>query len=1052
MKQKVTLMLLATFLCCVLGVQAQTGSQVTGKVVDAMGELPGVSVVVKGTTNGTVTGLDGSFKLDNVKPADIVQFSFIGYKTQEIKVGSQKIFNITLQEDAQALGEVVITAGYGDIKRKDFTGSAGKANMVDMMKAPIASFDQALAGRIAGVQVSSNEGMPGSTFNIVVRGNNSLTQSNSPLYVIDGFPVEDANAASINPADIESLDILKDASATAIYGARGANGVVIITTKKGTAGKATVTYNGSFSVQKIINTIDMMDAYEFVKLQGEVRSKAEMESTWFSNYPWKDDNGVKRDLEFYRNLPTDVKQYDWQDKIFRSALTHNHYASLNGGKEGTRYSASLSYMNQEGIITNSDFERYQGRVSLDQRISDKFKVNLNANYTRAITNGTSPSSTVSSATSSLMYSVWGYRPVTYDNADLENSLFDPAVDSSNDYRFNPILNQREEYRKRIEDNLVANTFVEYTILPGFKAKVSAGYRLKNVTNEQFNNSKTRYGNPTRSEGVNASMGTTENRSWLNENTLTYVKTFNKKHNLNALAGITFQGDYYKYYYMKVQQITNEALGMSGMDEGTPSKVESSLSESKLMSYLARVNYNYDSKYYLTASFRADGSSKFVGNNRWGYFPSASVAWNFNREAFLEKASSWLSNGKLRLSWGMTGNNRVGDFAALAKLYSNITTEYVFNNSYYPGYALSALANKDLKWETTDQVNLGFDLGFFDDRINLTVDVYHKLTRDLLLNADLPYSTGFSSAYKNIGKMQNRGLEITLETQNIKTKDFTWSTNFNISFNRGKIKELNAGQETLLSTVSFDNGYQTPSYIAQVGQPVGLMYGFVYDGTYKYEDFDKTASGDYILKANIPNNGGDRTAIKPGTAKYKDINGDGVVNDNDRTIIGRGHPIHTGGFTNNFTYKDFDLSIFFQWSYGNNIINANRLIFENGEPRKETNMFASYINRWTPENPNSDIPAVRGQGPKVFSSRVIEDGSYLRLKTISLGYNVPAKALKKCSLSSARIFISGENLLTFTSYSGYDPEVSVRNSALTPGFDYSAYPRAYNFSVGLNIGF
>lgn len=1052
MKQKVTIMLLAAFLCFVSITQAQTGSQITGKIVDAMGELPGVSVVVKGTTNGTVTGLDGSFKLDNVKPADIVQFSFIGYKTQEIKVGNQKVFNITLQEDAQALGEVVITAGYGDIKRKDFTGAAGKANMVDMMKAPIASFDQALAGRIAGVQVSSNEGMPGSTFNIVVRGNNSLTQSNSPLYVIDGFPVEDANAASINPADIESLDILKDASATAIYGARGANGVVIITTKKGTAGKATVTYNGSFSVQKIINTIDMMDAYEFVKLQGEVRSKAEMESTWFSNYPWKDDNGVKRDLEFYRNLPADVKQYDWQDKIFRSALTHNHYASLNGGKEGTRYSASLSYMNQEGVITNSDFERYQGRVSLDQRISDKFKVNLNANYTRAITNGTSPSSTVSSATSSLMYSVWGYRPVTYDNADLENSLFDPAVDSSNDYRFNPILNQREEYRKRIEDNLVANTFVEYTILPGFNAKVSAGYRLKNVTNEQFNNSKTRYGNPTRSEGVNASMGTTENRSWLNENTLTYVKTFNKKHNLNALAGITFQGDYYKYYYMKVQQITNEALGMSGMDEGTPSKVESSLSESKLMSYLARVNYNYDSKYYLTASFRADGSSKFVGNNRWGYFPSASIAWNFNREAFLEKASSWLSNGKLRLSWGMTGNNRVGDFAALAKLYSSIATEYVFNNSYYPGYALNALANRDLKWETTDQVNLGFDLGFFDDRINLTVDVYHKLTRDLLLNADLPFSTGFSSAYKNIGKMQNRGLEITLETQNIKTKDFTWNTNFNISFNRGKIKELNAGQETLLSTVSFDNGYQTPSYIAQVGKPVGLMYGFVYDGTYKYEDFDKTASGDYILKANVPNNGGDRTAIKPGTAKYKDINGDGVVNDNDRTIIGRGHPIHTGGFTNNFTYKDFDLSIFFQWSYGNNIINANRLIFENGEPRKETNMFASYINRWTPENPNSDIPAVRGQGPKVFSSRVIEDGSYLRLKTISLGYNVPAKALKKCSLSSARIFISGENLLTFTSYSGYDPEVSVRNSALTPGFDYSAYPRAYNFSVGLNIGF
>lgn len=1052
MKQKVTLMLLAAFLCFVSNMQAQTGSQITGKVVDSMGELPGVSVVVKGTTNGTVTGLDGGFTLNNVKTSDILQFSFIGYKTLEMKVGNQKIFNVTLQEDAQALEEVVITAGYGDIKRKDFTGAAGKADMVQMMKTPIASFDQALAGRIAGVQVSSNEGMPGSTFNIVVRGNNSLTQSNSPLYVIDGFPVEDASAASINPADIESLDILKDASATAIYGARGANGVVIITTKKGVAGKPTVTYNGSFTVQKITNTIDMMDAYEFVKLQSEVRTAAEMENTWFSNYPWKDENGVKRDLEFYRNLPADVRQYDWQDEIFRTAFSHNHYASLTGGKEGTRYSTSLSYMNQEGVIENSDFERYQGRVSLDQRINDKFKINLNANYSRSITNGTSPSSTVSSATSSLMYSVWGYRPVTYDNTDLVNSLFDPVVDSSNDYRFNPILNQREEYRKRIEDHLVANAFLEYTILPGFNAKVSAGYRLKNVTNEQFNNSKTRYGNPTRSEGVNASVGTTETRLWLNENTLTYIKTFNKKHNVNAVAGLTFQGDYSKYYYMRVQQITNESLGMSGLDEGTPMRVESSLSESKLMSYLARINYNYDSKYYFTASFRADGSSKFPSANRWGYFPSASVAWNFNREAFLEKASSWLSNGKIRLSWGMTGNNRVGDFASLAKLYSSIETEYPFNNSYYSGYALSALANKNLKWETTDQINLGIDLGFFKDRVNLTVDIYHKLTRDLLLNADLPYTTGFATAYKNIGKMQNRGLEITLETQPIQKKNFTWDSNFNISFNRGKIKELNDGQETLLSTVSFDNGYQTPSYIAQVGKPVGLMYGFVYDGTYKYDDFDVTPAGTYTLKPGVPNNGGDRSAIKPGTAKYKDINGDGVVNDDDRTIIGRGHPIHTGGFTNNFTYKNFDLSIFFQWSYGNDIINANRLIFENGEPRKDTNMFASYADRWTPENPESNIPAVRGQGPKVFSSRVIEDGSYLRLKTLSFGYNVPANLLKKYALSSARIFVSGENLLTFSSYSGFDPEVSVRNSALTPGFDYSAYPRAYNFSIGLNIGF
>ena len=1030
------------------GIFAQSQVKVTGVVTDTSGEeMPGVNISIKGTTIGTITDLYGKFSINAPDKSSVLTASFIGYKKKEFKVGNQTTIKIVLEEDAQALDEVVISAGYTEVKRRDFTGAAGKANLTDMMKTPIASFDQALAGRIAGVQVSSNEGMPGSAFNIVVRGNNSLTQSNAPLYVIDGFPVEDANAAAINPSDIESLDILKDASATAIYGARGANGVVIITTKKGVAGKATVTYNGSFSVQKISNKLDMLDPYEFVKLQTEVRTKAEMDKTYFSPLG-EGKNQVVRDLDYYRH----ASSYDWQDEIFRTALTNNHYASLTGGKDGTRYSTSLSYLNQEGVIMNSDFERYQGRMSLDQKINDRFSVNMNANYTRAITNGASPSSTVSSATSSLMYSVWGYRPLTYDDTDLLNSLYDPAVDQANDYRFNPILSSREEYRKRIEDNLVANAFVEYKILNGLKAKVSAGYRLRNVLNESFNNSKTRYGNPSRSEGVNASMRTEENRSWLNENILTYVKTFKKKHNINMLAGITFQSDYSKYYRMDVQQITNEALGMSGMDEGTPTKIESALSESKLMSYLGRVNYNYDAKYYLTASFRSDGSSKFLANNRWGYFPSASAAWNFNREAFAESASGWLSNGKVRLSWGLTGNNRVSDFAAYAKLYSSVTTEYPFANSYYPGYALSSLPNADLKWETTAQTNLGLDLGFFNDRISLTVDIYNKVTRDLLLNADLPFTTGFSTAFKNIGKMQNRGLELTIETQNIKTKAFTWNTNFNISFNRGKILDLNAGQETLLSTVSFDNGYQTPSYIAQVGQPVGLMYGFVYEGTYKYEDFDKTPSGDYILKANVPNNGGDRSSIKPGTAKYKDINGDGSVNDDDRTIIGRGHPLHTGGFTNNFTYKNFDLSVFFQWSYGNDIINANRLLFENGEPRKDTNMFATYADRWTPDNPNSDIPAVRGQGPKVFSSRVIEDGSYIRLKTLSLGYNFPATLVKKWTLSSARVFVSGDNLLTFTSYSGYDPEVSVRNSALTPGFDYSAYPRAYNFSVGLNIGF
>lgn len=1021
-------------------VNAQT--KVAGVVMDSSGEgMPGVNVMVKGTTNGTITDLEGKFQINAPAKTSILVVSFVGYKAEEIKIGNQTVLKVVLKEDALALDEVVISAGYTEVRRRDFTGAAGKANIGDMLKAPVASFDQALAGRVAGVQVSSNQGGPGEGFNIVIRGNNSLTQSNAPLYVIDGFPQESSNASVINPSDIESIDILKDASSTAIYGARGANGVVIITTKKGAMGKPVLTYNGSFSVQNITKTIDLLDPYEFVKLQSQTPG-VDMDATWFKP-TMVDGVEVQRDLEYYRNVP----YYNWQDELFRTANTHNHYASLNGGKEGTRYSVSLSYMNQEGVILNSDFERYQGRFSLDQKINNKLTFNINTNYTRAITNGTSPSSTVtSSATSNLMYSVWGYRPVTYDGTDLLNSLYDPAVDQSNDYRFNPILSSKEEYKKRVEDNLSANGYLEYSIIKGLKAKVSAGYRLRNVLSETFNNSKTRFGSPNRPEGVNASMSTTENRSWLNENTLAYSNTF-QKHNVTGLVGITFQEDRSKSYSASVQNMIGESLGMAGLNSGLPKAISSGASSSKLMSYLGRATYNYDSKYYATASFRADGSSKFIDKNRWGYFPSASVAWNFFRESFIMDRASWMSNGKLRVSWGLTGNNRVSDFAALAKLSTSLGTEYVFDNSYYKSYALSALPNKDLKWETTEQYNIGLDLSFLKDRIGLTMDVYQKETRDLLLNADLPVTTGYGTAYKNIGKMRNRGLEITIDTKNIQTRNFSWSTNFNISFNKGTIQELNEGQETLLSTVAFDNGYKVPSYIAQVGQPVGLIYGFVFEGTYKYEDFDGN-----VLKPSVPNNGMDRKSIKPGMPRYKDINEDGVVNDYDRTIIGRGHPVHMGGFTNNFTYKGFDLSVFFQWSYGNDIINANRLLFESGDPRKDTNMFASYADRWSPENPTSDIPGTNLQGPKVFSSRVIEDGSYLRLKTVSLGYNVPANVLKKYTLSSARIFVSGENLVTFSSYSGYDPEVSVRNSALTPGFDYSAYPRAYNFSLGLNIGF
>lgn len=1041
--------LLVVMLICGSAFHLAAQINVTGVVFDEWGEsIPGVNIIVKGETRGAVTDFDGKFGIAVPNAETILTFSFIGYEKQDVKIGKQRELTVNLVPESKNLDEVVVI-GYAEVSRKDLTGAVAKANMSDMLKSPVVSFDQALGGRIAGVQVSSSEGTPGSGFNIVIRGNNSITQDNSPLYVIDGFPVEDANAAAINPADIESLDILKDASATAIYGARGANGVVIITTKKGKVGKPVVSYNGSIGFSHATNTVDLLTPVQFIELQKELSTESEFAKKYMIDSSLQ--NGSVSIQDFYAKK----RSWDWQDEVLRTAITNNHHLSLAGGTADTRYAASMSYLNQEGVIINSDYNRYQGRFNLDQRLSPKLKLNINANYAHGVTNGASPSTNESSATNNLMYSVWGYRPVAGDDTDLSTSLRDEGIDTANDYRFNPILSAKEEYRRMIQNDLQANAFLEYSILKELKLKVSGGYRLRKRENEIFNNSKTRYGASFGSIGsVNGSLREYDDNRWLNENLLTYNKIFDKKHNVNAQFGASFEHANTKYYRVDVKEIANENMGMAGLGAGTPYLTEASISESSQMSYFTRLNYNFKSKYYVTASFRADGSSRFPKEGRWGYFPSGSLAWAFSRENFMESVSDWMSNGKLRLSWGRTGNNRVADFASLAKIASNANDEYSFGDAYQPGFAITSLANNDLKWETTEQTNFGVDLGFFDERITFTGEVYHKITRDLLLHADLPAHAGVEKAFMNIGKMRNQGLELSLETINIQNKNFQWTTSFNIAFNQSKVLELARNQNSLLQAVRWDNKYNTsPAYVAQVGKPLGTMFGYIYEGTYKYDDFNTDANGNYTLRPEVPNNGMDRNSIQPGDVKYKDLNKDGTINDKDRTIIGNGAPIHVGGFSNNFTYKGFDLNIFFTWSYGNDILNANRLIFEGGQRRKDLNMYAAYANRWTPENPNSDIPRVGGQGPEgVYSTRVIEDGSYLRLKNVTLGYTFPAQWCKKLTISNARLFVSGENLLTFTSYSGFDPEVSVRNSALTPGFDYSAYPRARNISCGLSVTF
>ena len=1036
---------------------------VKGTILDESGEtVIGASVMIKGTTQGTITDFDGKFSLNVPDKKAVLVISFIGYANQEVKVDTSKPMTIVLKEDSELLDEVVVV-GYQEVKKRDLTGSVAKANMEQLLNTPVSSFDQTLGGRIAGVNVTSSEGTPGGTMNIVIRGNNSLTQDNSPLYVIDGFPVEDAAMAStINPSDIESLDILKDASATAIYGARGANGVVIITTKKGKIGRAQLSYDGSVTMSNPTRKIPMMNAYEFVKLQAEMYPEQVASATGGYLMNWE---GKQWTLEDYRN----IDQYDWQDEIFQTAWQHSHNLRLTGGTEGVRYNASLSYYDQQGILLKTGYERMQGRINTVVR-RDKLNMSITANYSRAIQTGSTPSENSYSGMNNLFYSVWGYRPVTYPNrplSSLMDNALDDAIDTGNDYRFNPILSLKNEYRKNYTNNLQLNGFAEYEIIKGLKLKVSAGYTLDSRKQDQFNNSKTRYGGPTSADGVNAQVVRYDRLTWLNENTLTYQTNIKKKHFFNALAGVTFQNSDYEYYSFRTTHIPNESLGMAGMSEGQLNSSSSTKSSWAMLSYLARLNYNFKSKYYATVSFRADGSSKFSEDNRWGYFPSGSLAWTFTEEDFLKPTKSWFSNGKLRLSWGLTGNNRideyeyfnrlqvlrakVGDYISNGSIPSGV---YPFNNdNTNVGAVPTSIANNNLKWETTEQWNLGLDLSFFDERINFTGDIYRKTTRDLLLEASLPLSSGFYSATKNIGKVRNDGIELSLSTVNIKNKDFSWTTDFNIAFNKNEVLELSEGQNTLLTAAAFDQNYNSQSsYIAQVGLPMGMMYGYIYEGTYKYDDFNQSGNS-YTLKPGVPYFSTESNT-QPGMPKYKDLNGDGIIDPNDRTIIGRGLPIHTGGFTNTFTYKGFDLSVFFQWSYGNDIMNANRLFFESSNNRsRELNQYASYANRWTPENPNSDIPAATNSSSnRVISSRIVEDGSFLRLKTVTLGYTFPTKLIQKAKLSSARVYLAAQNLWTWTGYSGYDPEVSVRNSALTPGLDFSSYPRAYSVSFGVNLGF
>lgn len=1030
-----------------LGAQTEKAI-IKGIIKDSISNELLIAATVEAVKSKTVvtTDVNGKFSI-SAFTNDTLVIRYLGYNPTKVPINNMRNITINLSKATFNIDEVVVVA-YGAVKRKDLTGSVSEVKITDLQKAPVADFEQALAGRIAGVQVSSSDGTPGGEMDIVIRGGNSLTQSNSPLYVIDGFPQEESAGPMLSPSDIQSISILKDASATAIYGSRGANGVVIIETKKGKIGKPVVTYEGSFGINTITKKMTLMDPYEFVKYQIELNPTGESNAIYtYLTLPG-------RELDDYKN----IKGIDWQNKMFGRGKIQNHNIMITGGSVDSKYIVSGSFFDNTGVVVNTGYKKYQGRMNLSQRINTKLSTDFSISAGSETSYGRPPTSSNSTSlqpySTFLMYSVWGYRPVSTDEIDLIDELIDPAVQ---DTRVNPYLSAINEVFLRSTQTIRANANIDYAILKNLKLNVRAvlNGNLREVS--AFYNEKTAYGYPypTNDLGVNGSIHNYKSVSFLNENLLRYWGQINKNNKYDVLGGITLQRSNNRSSGYKAKNIINQELGLSGIDGGDMASMASQISENTLASFLGRVNFNHKSKYLLTATIRADGSSKFSYKNRWRYLPSAGFAWNMHSEPFFKRLS-FVSNSKLRTSYGLTGNNRISDFAYMSPMSTPYSNYYSFNNQTpQQGAVPSQYGNEDLKWEKTAQFDIGYDLSLFKDRIGVTLDLYRKITSDLLLNANVPYTSGYSNILTNVGKIQNQGLELTINLVNVKTKDFIWTTDFNIAFNSNKVLALADGQQQIISTVGFPASYsKSELYITEIGAPAASFYGYKWLGNYQVEDFDLQENGKYLLKEDVASNGTPRNQIQPGDIKYADLNNDLIVNSEDRMIIGNCLPKHIGGFANDFKYKGFSLSVFFQWSYGNDIYNQNRYMFE-GNPygRINLNQFASYANRWTFDNPNNEYYRVRGQGPiGMFSSRTVEDGSFLRLKNLAFSYDFSNALLSKVGIKSLNLYALAQNVFTWTNYSGMDPEVSTEKSILTPGYDYSAYPRERTIVFGLKASF
>lgn len=1013
---------------------------VTGVVTDETDQpLMGVGVFEKGTSNGITTDIDGKYSIKVSKTAVLV-FSYISYTEQEVSVAGKKEINVKLLPDNNLLDEVLVI-GYGTMKRSDLTGAISSVNEKNLRNFKTASVVEALGGQIAGVNITSADGTPGAGFDVKIRGVGTVNGSYAPLYIVDGFEVD--NIDFLANQDIQSVEVLKDASASAIYGARAANGVVLVTTKSGREGKTQVTYNGSASYRVLSRKMELLSPYDFVKLQMEI-NPTRYATTYFNVGNDEEGNPYKyQSAEDYKNLAG----IDWQSEAFRPTWSQNHDVSIAGGNKTTNYTASFSHFGENGIFRNSGYKKNSGRVKLRQVINKWLTFDGSINYTNSNQSGTGTSGGVLS-------NLLRYRPtggLGVNDYDLRYSMYDPLSLSMSNFdsnRSNPILQVEALSQVRRDEQWVASGSLTATILKGLTFKTSATYNVNNRRNDTF------YGKNTsqayRAGGVYGQAESRTDMRWSNSNVLTYKKNFTKKHKTEFMLGheVSYRGT--ESLFGQAKDFPFENLGVNNLGLGaTPSQVSTLKEENFRLSFFARAFYNFDDRFMLTATMRADASTVFSANHKWGYFPSFAAAWNISNEKFMKNVN-WISNLKLRAGWGTVGNDRISNYLSM-DLYS--VAKYGLGTNQVTVLNPKQIANKDLKWEGSTTANLGLDLGLFDDRLTLTADLFNKDTKDLLLAQSLAHVTGFDNQWRNIGKIRNQGLELTLTSVNFNKRNFFWSTTFNVSFIKNTLVSLHGGMDDyLLSKTAFNTNFNNYDYVAYIGSALGDMYGYVYDGVYQYSDFNMIPGGGMKLKdgvANISSHAG--KPAEPGMVKYKDINGDGVITTADRTKIGNGQADWFGGLTNTFNIYDFDFSFMFQFSYGNDIYNATRL-FSTQSKEERYNMFKEVADRWTPSNASSRVPSATGYVSSELYSRFIEDGSYLRLKNVTLGYSLPHKWIKKAHLTKVRAYATLQNLFCLTKYSGYDPEVSMRNSPLMPGFDWGAYPKSRVYTFGVEVQF